>query len=307
VHDDQKLEILGMPLYAILHSDIEGLHDHSCTVVTAASRIEIVQQMIADLNRWQPLLAQLYPDDDDPRSVWQRIQTDTLSPEIVLAWIDQSYCTDSAEMLRIQPVELQSLTHVRVATRWRNAHPSDRSFECRAESINSLPAHIPKAFAALLAADARAVLNTQPFAAFIEFLLESVASDRISSAPLLIAPSPTFWLLHSQPIALHLRNIECLQLDNRDGTDGDTVIRMQVAIQDWQQPVHVFSQELRQQCQVAKVFNQVQSQFPLTDPGGDEIPYLNQVVIQELACVVLYVARLFGLNQVTTIDRGFEL
>lgn len=157
------------------------------------------------------------------------------------------------------------------------------------------------------AADARALLKTPQFAAFIEFLVESVVSDRIGSDPLLVPPSPTFWLLQSREIALHLCDIECLQLDNPDATDGIAVIRMQVEIQDWQQPIHIFPQGLRQQSQVAAVLNQIQSQFPQPDPQGDGVPYLNRVVIQELACVVLYVARLFSLNWVISINEGFEL
>ncbi|MGG6270939.1 hypothetical protein ACQ4M3_41955 [Leptolyngbya sp. AN03gr2] len=141
-----------MPLYAILHTDIEGLHAHSCTLVTAASRIEIVQQMIADPSRWQPLLIQLYPDDNDPRNVWQRMQTDSLSPEIILAWIDASYCTDAAEMLRIQPVELRSLAHVRVQTRWCNAHTSEGCFDISSEPIHPSPADVPETVATVLAA-----------------------------------------------------------------------------------------------------------------------------------------------------------
>ncbi|GAP97968.1 hypothetical protein [Leptolyngbya sp. NIES-2104] len=157
------------------------------------------------------------------------------------------------------------------------------------------------------AADARALLKTPQFSAFIEFLVEAVAGDRIGSDPLLVPPSPTFWLLQSREIALHLRDIESIQLDNLDGTPGAAVIRMQVAIQDWQQPVHIFPQGLRQQSQVAAVLNQIQSQFPQPDPQGDGMAYLNRVVIQELACVVLYVARLFSLNWVIAINEGFEL
>ncbi|MGG6270961.1 hypothetical protein ACQ4M3_42215 [Leptolyngbya sp. AN03gr2] len=157
------------------------------------------------------------------------------------------------------------------------------------------------------AADARALLKTPQFAAFVESLIEAVASDRIGSDPLLVPPSPTFWLIQSTSIALHLRDIECLQLDNRDGTDGIAVIRIQVALQDWQQSVHVLLQGLRQQSQVVAVLNQIQSQFPQPDPQGDGVPYLSRVVIQELACVVLYIARLFSLNWVIAINQSFEL
>lgn len=143
-----------MPLYAILHSDIEGLHDHSCTLVSAASSIEIAQQMLAHPHRWQPLLARLYPDDADPRSLWQRMQMDTLTPEALLALIGQTYCDDAAEMLRIQAVEIQSLDHIQVETRWVTAHAPDCFLDGAAETMHSstVQAHVPEMIEQLLSA-----------------------------------------------------------------------------------------------------------------------------------------------------------
>lgn len=156
--------------------------------------------------------------------------------------------------------------------------------------------------------DARAVLKTPQFAAFIDFLVESGASDRIGSAhSLLIAPSPTFWLLPSTSIALHLRDIENLQRDNPDGTDGGAVVQLQVAINDWQQLIHVSTEPLRQQCQITAILDQIQCQFPRAEPDDAGIARLYQVVAQELACVVLFVARLFSLDRITAINEGFEL
>lgn len=113
-----------MPLYAILHSDIEGLHDKSCTLVQATSPAEIAQQMLAHPERWQALLYQLYPDDGDPRSVWQRVQSDGLTPEALLALIDRTYPDEPAEMVRIQPVQVQSLNQAKVETRWLGSDAS---------------------------------------------------------------------------------------------------------------------------------------------------------------------------------------
>lgn len=107
-----------MPLYAILHSDIEGLHEKSCTLVQAASPIEIAQHMLDHSEQWKPLLFHLYPDDHDPRSLWQRIQVDVCTPEVLLELIDKTYCDEPAEMMRIQPVQVQYLDQVRVETRW---------------------------------------------------------------------------------------------------------------------------------------------------------------------------------------------
>jgi hypothetical protein len=114
-----------MPLYAILHSDIEGLHDKSCTLIQASSSIEIAQQMLAHPEQWQALLYHLYPNDGDPRSVWQRVQSDGLTPEALLALIDQTYCDEPAEMVRIQTVQVQSLNQVKVETRWISSDASD--------------------------------------------------------------------------------------------------------------------------------------------------------------------------------------
>jgi hypothetical protein len=96
----------SMPLYAILHTDIEGLHDKSCTLVQASSPVEIAQHMLSYSEQWQALLYHLFPDDGDPRSVWQRVQSDELTPEALLALIDQTYSDEPAEMARIQPVQV---------------------------------------------------------------------------------------------------------------------------------------------------------------------------------------------------------
>ncbi|MBD2464896.1 hypothetical protein H6G89_28230 [Oscillatoria sp. FACHB-1407] len=114
-----------MPLYAILHSDIEGLHEKSCTLVHAGSPVEIAQHMLAHPKQWQALLYQLYPDDGDSRSLWQRIQADKLTPETLLALINQTCCDEPAEMVRIQPVQVQSLNQVKVETRWIGSDASD--------------------------------------------------------------------------------------------------------------------------------------------------------------------------------------
>ncbi|KAM3116302.1 hypothetical protein [Phormidesmis sp. 146-33] len=131
-----------MPLYAILHSDIEGLHDKSCTLVQAASSIEIAQQMLAHPEQWQALLYHLYPDDGDPRSVWQRVQSDGLTPEALLALIDQTYSDEPAEMVRIQLVQVQSLNQVKVETRWMSSDASDYLDSMSGDPCIS-PAQIP--------------------------------------------------------------------------------------------------------------------------------------------------------------------
>lgn len=160
-----------------------------------------------------------------------------------------------------------------------------------------------------LATDARALLKTPQFAAFVEFLLEQQAQDAMRSNPLLqVAPSPTFWLLNSVPIALRLHEIERIQLDTLDGVDGEgAVMRMQVTLNDWQQLVHVSTHALRQQFQGAAAIEQIRSQLPRVDANCDESAHLKLVVVQEIACLVLYVARLFSLHSLTALGTGFEL
>lgn len=107
-----------MPLYAIVHIDCEGLHDHSCTLVEAASATEIAQQILAHPDRWKSLLYRLYPDDNDPCGLWHRIHNDELTPAALLALIEQTYPYDDwAQMLRIYPVQAQSLDQLQLASR----------------------------------------------------------------------------------------------------------------------------------------------------------------------------------------------
>lgn len=115
-----------MPLYAILHSDIEGLHEHSCTLVEAASLTAIAQHILTCPDRWKPLLYHLYPEDNDPCSLWRRIQTDDLTPEALLTLIEQTYPHDNwAEMVRIYPVQDQSLDQIQLETRWIRSDDPD--------------------------------------------------------------------------------------------------------------------------------------------------------------------------------------
>lgn len=143
-----------MPLYAILHADIEGLHSYSCTLVEAASPIEIAQQMLSDPTRWEPLLVELYPEDDDSRSIWQRLEQDVLTPEALLALIGQSYCRDSAEMLRIQAVEIRPLHHPRVRTRWFSSPAPNCFLEVTPETTDRPTSHadVPDTVGAIIAA-----------------------------------------------------------------------------------------------------------------------------------------------------------
>jgi len=108
-----------MPLFAILHVDVEYLHPGSCTLVEAASLHAIAQPRLAHPKRWKPLLHRLYSNSDTGSySVWDRIQLGALTPEELLTLIEQTYASDDqAEAMKIQPVEVQSLDTVKVEAR----------------------------------------------------------------------------------------------------------------------------------------------------------------------------------------------
>ncbi|MBW4694185.1 MAG: hypothetical protein KME27_20775 [Lyngbya sp. HA4199-MV5] len=107
-----------MPLFAILHIDLQGLHRHSCTLVEAASLTEVAQHMLTNPDRWQAALEYSYPNDDDCRSLRIRIGADDLTPHDLLTLIGQTEPDQHlAEMLRIYPVEIQMLDQVQIKTR----------------------------------------------------------------------------------------------------------------------------------------------------------------------------------------------
>ncbi|BAU16123.1 hypothetical protein LEP3755_66900 (plasmid) [Leptolyngbya sp. NIES-3755] len=161
-----------------------------------------------------------------------------------------------------------------------------------------------------LATDARVLLKTPQFAAFIESLLEQTECDAISPPMTLrLALTPAFWLLNSVPTAIHLQEIEQIQFDTPDGADaGDAVIRMQVEVDGWQQPVHVSVHALDRWSERVAQIEQILTQLPQVDPcldGG--IARLKLVVVQELACLVLFVGQLFNLNVRVVHFQGFDL
>lgn len=161
-----------------------------------------------------------------------------------------------------------------------------------------------------LAIDARVLLKTPQFAAFVQSLLEQAECDAIDSPiTLCFAPAPAFWLLNSVPTAIHLQEIEQIQFDTPDGADaGDTVMRMQVGINGWQRPVHVSTHALDRWSEGVAQIEQIVTQLPQVDPcldGG--LVRLKLVVVQELACLVLYVSQLFNLDGKPAHLQGFDL
>jgi hypothetical protein len=102
-----------MPLFALLHIDFEGLHPSGCKVIAASSALAIAKNILEDPDRWQAVLIYTQPDDGDPYSLWQRIQTGTLTPEALLTLINRtSLDVDFGEMVRLYPLEIQCLDDV---------------------------------------------------------------------------------------------------------------------------------------------------------------------------------------------------
>lgn len=111
-----------MPLYTILHIDHEGIHPHSCTLIVASSAIAIAQSILENLDRWRAALLCAHADDGDSRSLWQRLQADSLTPQELLTLIDKTTLDAGfGEMLRIYPIEIESLADFQVETRWSNS------------------------------------------------------------------------------------------------------------------------------------------------------------------------------------------
>lgn len=108
-----------MPLFTILRVDVEYLHPGSCILVEAASLTAIAEDMLARPDHWKPLLDYLYPDEADPRSLWYRLQEETMTPEVLLSLINQTEGYEELTlMVRIQPVQVQPLSKVKLGSLW---------------------------------------------------------------------------------------------------------------------------------------------------------------------------------------------
>jgi hypothetical protein len=153
-----------------------------------------------------------------------------------------------------------------------------------------------------LATDARIVLKTLQFNAFLKSLLQLGKDGSSPVDGLHVTATPVAWLLNSVPTALHLREIELIECDTADGMNETTVIRMQVGSEEWQQLIHVSAHSIERRFGVAVAIEQIVNQFqlPNDDHYHDEsLAQLNQVALQEIACLVLYMAGLFNIGRGT--------
>ncbi|MBW4692600.1 MAG: hypothetical protein KME27_12630 [Lyngbya sp. HA4199-MV5] len=106
-----------MPLFTILRVDFDYLHPGSCILVEASSLLAIAQDMLEQPDHWKPLLAYLYPDDEDPRSLWHRMREETITPEDLLSLIHETWAGEEFSlMVRIQPVQVQPLSQLRLGS-----------------------------------------------------------------------------------------------------------------------------------------------------------------------------------------------
>jgi hypothetical protein len=174
-----------------------------------------------------------------------------------------------------------------------------------------------------LATDARSLTLTDAFQAFVETLPNS-PENKLEAKPItpLFDQNPTAWRLHSLSTAVKLDPIELLY---EEGVDEDEVytlyfIRMGLQIGSWRQIINVTTATLTDDSAIsyspllhkqwAEVVEQLKTDPPPLPRGfGDSRKNRStnrkttpdqQALIQELACLVLFVASLFNVYAVTT-------
>ena len=213
-----------MPLYTILHIDHEGIHPDSCTLVAASSAIAIAQNILEDPDRWRAALLYAHADDGDSRSLWQRLQADSLTPQELLTLIDKTTLNACfGEMLRIYPMEIESLDDVQVGTRWSNSETKSVQLPTVSERLatpispdqNQHEKLLIKKQANLdelrekVSVDARSLLSTPEFQEYGRDLLNQNIwkYSELGSFQLSISDLST-WHLPSLGFPLEIRDIE---------------------------------------------------------------------------------------------------
>lgn len=215
-----------MPLFAILHIDFEGLHPSSCRVVAASSELAIAENILENPDRWRAVLFHAHPDDGDPRSIWQRIQTGGLTPAVLLTLINRtSLDVDFGEMVRIYPLEIQALSDVRFM------RPGSEVLN-PAQDAGVDEGDIPNPLLPQLAEDARSLLSTQDFQKYIHILLKQDTWQQSNLHTLnLITPDLSTWLLPSLEIPVKLSNIEVRESSTGSSEVQDEYLYFQSDIQ----------------------------------------------------------------------------
>lgn len=214
-----------MPLFAILHVDHEGIHPHSCTLIVASSAISIAENILENPDRWRAALLCAHADDGDSRSLWQLLQADSLTPQELLTLIDKTTLDAGfGEMLRIYPIEIESLDDFQVGTRWSNFETSksdqpsttskglatpvspvqDQQGELLIKKQGSLDELREK-----LLMDARSLLSTPEFQEYVQNLLKQNIwrYSELGSFQSVLADLST-WHMPLLGFPLKIRNIE---------------------------------------------------------------------------------------------------
>jgi hypothetical protein len=173
-----------------------------------------------------------------------------------------------------------------------------------------------------LATDARSLAFTDAFQAFVETLPTS-SENRLATKSIapLFNQNPTAWRLHSLNTSLKLDPVELLYEEGVDEEEVYTLyfIRMGMQIGSWQQIINVTTATLTDDSAIsyspllhkqwAEVVEQLETDPPLLSRGFDDSRKKHsttrkatpdqQALVQELACLVLFVASLFNVYAVT--------
>jgi hypothetical protein len=295
----------------------------------------IAQHILDHPAPWRPLLTDAQPADGDRRSVWHRMQADVLTPEALLALLNQTTLeADYAEMLRIESIEIQSLDAFQARTRWVGSEDetptavADVNATTKFAMGQGLAAHLQQQLAEqmqgiqhqklaftnaevnflshlrlLLAADARLLLQGPDFAAFVRSMCDRIATQEIEfPGSFDVAPSPADWQLHrlSTPLELHI--LETIESD--PGESAANSVHLRVKLGTWQQtltiPTLPTSSSVDSDDQITgrvQQWRQIRNQLQTTMAQLPIAPY-SQVELEELACLLTYIGDLFHIDPV---------
>jgi hypothetical protein len=313
-----------MPLYTIIHIDHEGIHPHSCTLIVASSVITIAEDILENPDRWRAALLCAHADDGDSRSLWQRLQSDSLTPQELLTLIDRTTLDAGfGEMLRIYPIEIKSLDDFQAGTRWSNSETNKSSqLPTISERLETLLSSDQDQQGKLLiknqgnldklrerlSADARSLLSTPEFREYVRDLLNQNIwkYSELGSFQLSISDLST-WHLSSLGVPLRIRDIEKTLRDRTNEAQPNPLpqhLHLDVCFGLWHQNLKIpvdeenadFSEfdsdDLEQRWLMVgrSLKNTIERTGFLISP--EVTPQQQQKLVLELACVVAYIVEL---------------
>lgn len=329
-----------MSLFAILHADAEGLHPCSCSIVEAESETEIATHILTHSQLWYPLLAQAYtPEDRQP--LWERLQQGSLLTEALIEQINRtdSY-QDSAEQVRIVPIEVQTLPNLRLHTRWSmlgswiiESIPKITSStlptsldtllaeiaESRWRDRQTLKAHlheIHRYFAeqmqhlhhqeqVLMAAHTTQLAQLRSYlAADARSLFKTVVFQQFVKEVLTLHPTAPWGLsdnFEQWMLCAQPVQIEAIQSMTSAIASASVEVQMQVRLGDWVQSVQVSFAVPPDAVDRTVQWQKVLEQFEPTLADMSIAAELQALVVQELTAIVVFVAQTFFLPRL--IDR----